>query len=65
MPTELPGSTILTNEAKIIAFKGRNPTRSNIVIHNTITRQINVFNHLGNLVPYEKEKHIDNKIIQF
>jgi hypothetical protein len=44
------------------AFKGRDPIRSKIVIHNKIIEEVNTFNCLGNLVSYEKEKDIDNKI---
>jgi hypothetical protein len=33
-----------------------------MVINNKIIEQVNRFNYLGNLVSYEKEKDIDNKI---
>jgi predicted ATP-grasp superfamily ATP-dependent carboligase len=39
-----------------MAFKGRDAKRSKIVINNKIIEQVNTFNYLGNLVPYEKEK---------
>jgi hypothetical protein len=45
--------------------KGRDPIRSKIVINNTIIEQVNTFNYFGNLVSYEKEKYIDNKITTF
>ena len=44
-----------------MAFKGGDPDRSKIVIDNTIIEQVNSFNYLGNLIPYEKEVDIDNK----
>jgi hypothetical protein len=46
-------------------FKGRDPKVSKIVINNKIIEQVNTFNYLGNLVPYEKEKDTDNKITKF
>jgi hypothetical protein len=57
--------TISTDKSKVIAFKGRDPTRSKIVINNEIIEQVNTFNYLRNLVSYEKEKYIDNKIQNF
>jgi hypothetical protein len=48
-----------------MAFKRRDPTRSKMVINNKIIEQVNTFNYLGNLVSYEKEQDIDNKITKF
>jgi hypothetical protein len=48
-----------------MAFKGRYPTRSKIVINKKIIEQLNIFNYLGNMVSYEKEKDIVNKITTF
>jgi len=42
-----------------MAFKGRDPVRSQIVINSEI---VNSFNYLGNLISYEKEVDIDNKL---
>jgi hypothetical protein len=58
------GLTISTDESKVMAFKGRDPTRSEIVINNNIAEQVNTFNYLGNLVSYEKEKDIYNKFFK-
>jgi hypothetical protein len=44
-----------------MAFKGRDPVRTKIVIHNKIIEQLNLFNCLGNIISYEKELEIDNK----
>jgi len=41
-----------------MAFKGRNPVRTKIVIDNNIIEQVNSFNYLGNMVSYEKELDI-------
>jgi hypothetical protein len=46
-----------------MAFRGRDRTRSEIVINNKIIEQVNTLNYLGNLVSYEREKVID-KIIK-
>jgi hypothetical protein len=40
--------------AKVMEFKGRDPTGSKIVINNKIIEQVNIFNYLGNLVSNEK-----------
>jgi hypothetical protein len=45
-----------------MAFKGRDPTRSKIVIDNRIIEQVNSFNYLGNLIYYVNETDIDNKL---
>ena len=45
-----------------MAFKGRDPVRTKIVIHNKIIEQVNLFNYLGNMISYEKEMDIDNKL---
>jgi flagellin-specific chaperone FliS len=59
------GLTISTDKSKVMSFKGKDPTRSKIVINNKIIEQVNIFNYLGNLVSYEKGKDIDNKITIF
>jgi hypothetical protein len=45
-----------------MTFKGQGPVTSQIVIENKIIEQVNSFNYLGNLVSYEKEVDIDNKL---
>ena len=45
-----------------MAFRGRDPVRTKIVIDNKIIEQVNSFNYLGNIVSYEKELDIDNKL---
>jgi hypothetical protein len=45
-----------------MVFKGRDPLRTKIVIDNKIIEQVNSFNYLGNLIYYEKELDIDNKL---
>jgi len=45
-----------------MAFKGRDPVRTKIVIDNEFIEQVNSFNYLGNMVSYEKEMDIDNKL---
>ena len=42
-----------------MAFKGRDPVRNQIVIDREI---VNSFNYLGNLISYEKEVDIDNRL---
>ena len=44
-----------------MAFKGRDPMTTKIVIDNNIIEQVNLFNYLGNMISYEGELDIDNK----
>jgi hypothetical protein len=44
-----------------VAFKGRDPIRSKIVIDNKII-ELNSFNYLGNVISYENEMDVDNKL---
>jgi len=45
-----------------MAFKGRDPVRTKIVIDNKIIEQVNTYNYLGIMISYEKEMDIDNKL---
>jgi hypothetical protein len=44
-----------------MAFKGRDPVRTKILIDNKIIEQVKLCNYLGN-TSYEKELDIDNKL---
>ena len=56
------GLTIPVQKTKSMAFKGRDPVRIKTVTGNKITEQVNSFNYLGNMISYEKELDIDNKL---
>ena len=56
------GLTISVQKTKSMAVKGRDPVRTKIVIDEKITEQVNLFNHLGNMISYERELDIDNKL---
>jgi len=45
-----------------MAFRGRDPVRTKIVIDNKIIEYVNSFNYLGNMISYKKELDIDNKL---
>ena len=45
-----------------MAFKGRYPVRTKIVIDNKIIEQVSSFNYLANMISYEKELDIDSKL---
>jgi len=45
-----------------MAFKGRDPVRTKIVIDNKIIEQVNSFIYLGNMISYEKELYSDTKL---
>ena len=48
-----------------MAFRGRDPVRTKIVIDNKIIEQVKMFNYLGNMISYEKELDIDNKLLNY
>jgi len=48
-----------------MVFKGRGPVRTGIGIDNKIIEQVNLFNYLGNVISYEGELDIDNKLNNF
>jgi hypothetical protein len=54
--------TISVHKTKSVASKGRVPVRTKTVIDNKIIEQINSFNYLGNIIAYDKELDIDNKL---
>jgi len=54
------GLTISVQKTKSMAFRGRDPVRTKIVIYNKIIEQVNSFNYLK--IWYEKELDIDNKL---
>jgi len=54
-----------TSPTKTMAFNGRDPVRSKIVINNNIIEQINIFSYPGYSVSYQNEKYITIKITKF
>ena len=48
-----------------MAFKEQDPVRTKIVIDNKIIEKVNLFNYLGNVIPYKGELDIDNKLNNF
>jgi hypothetical protein len=48
-----------------MAFRGKEPKRSKIVIDNKSVELMNTFNYLGTSVSYENKKDIDSKISTF
>ena len=48
-----------------MAFKRRDPVRTTVVIDNKIIEQVNLFKYLGNVITYEGELDIDNKLNKF
>jgi len=45
-----------------MAFKGRDPVRTKIVIDKKIIEKVNMFNYLGNMISYENDLDTDNKL---
>jgi len=59
------GLTISVQKTKSMAFRGRDEVRTKIVIDNKIIEQVNSFNYLGNMISYEKELDVDNKLYNY
>jgi hypothetical protein len=53
---------VSVRKTKPMAFKGRDTVRTKIVIDNKIIEKVSSFNYLGNMIYYEKELDIDNKL---
>jgi len=60
LPLDLPCSGPITHSEEI-STTGKSH-RKKIVIDNKIIEQVNSFNYLGNMISYEKELDIDNKL---
>jgi hypothetical protein len=56
---------ITAGKTKIMAFKGRDPVRSEIVMNNNIIVQINTFTYLHCFVSYQNGNDITVKISKF
>jgi hypothetical protein len=48
-----------------MAFKGRDPVRAKIVMYNKTIEQVKSFKYLGNMISYERELDIDNKLCSY
>jgi hypothetical protein len=59
------GLTISVQKTKSISFKGRDPVRTKTVIDNKIIEQVKSFKYLGNMISYERELDIDNKLYSY
>jgi len=56
------GLNISVQKTKSMTFKGWDLLRTKTVIDGKIIEQVNLFNYLGNMVSYEGELDIDNKL---
>jgi len=59
------GLNISAQKTKPMAIKGRDAVRTKIVTDKTIIEKVNLFNYLGNVISYEGELNIDNKLNNF
>jgi len=59
------GLTIFVQKTKSMTFRGRDSVRTKIVIDNKIIEQVNSVNYLENMISYEKELDIDNKLHKY
>jgi hypothetical protein len=48
-----------------MAFKGKFPIRTKIIIDNNILEQVSYFSYWGNEITYMQEKDIHNKLNKF
>jgi hypothetical protein len=56
---------ISVTKTKTMAFKGKPPIRTKIVINDTILEQVSHFKYLGSDISYENNKGIDEKVAKF
>jgi hypothetical protein len=63
--TSKNGLKISKSKRKTMAFKGRDPVGSKIIINNNVIEQINTFHDLGYSISYQNEKCITVKISTF
>lgn len=56
---------ISEKKTKVMAFKGKFPVRSKIVINGNIIDQVSHFNFLGCDISYEYENDVDNKLHKY
>jgi hypothetical protein len=56
------GLNISVQKTKSTAFKGRDPVRTNTATDNRIIEKVKSFNYNGNMISYEREPDIDNKL---
>ena len=56
---------ISENKTKIMAFQGRNPVRSKIIIEDSILEQVSHFQYLGCDITYKHDQDVDKKIQKF
>jgi hypothetical protein len=52
-------------KTKTLAFKGKDPVRSKVVIANKIIEQVNTFRYLGVDISYTREVDVGNKLHKF
>lgn len=52
-------------KTKVMAFIGKEPIRTKIIINNRCIEQVSHFNYLGSDVGYDKDYDVDNKICKF
>jgi hypothetical protein len=50
---------ISVRKTKSMAFEGRDPVRTKIIMDNKITEQVKLFKCLGQIISYERELDID------
>jgi hypothetical protein len=56
------GLKISVQKTKSMAFEGRDPVRTKIVIDNKTIEQVKSFNYLGNMISDEREPDIEKKL---
>ena len=56
---------ISTSKTKTLAFKGKKPARSEIVLGGKIIKQVNCFKYLGVNISYNGEQDIHSTLIKF
>ena len=56
---------IFTTKTKVMAFRGKEPLRTKIIINDQILEQVSLFNNLGNYIGYDRNYDIAIKLDNF
>lgn len=56
---------ISTSKTHIMAFCGKDPVRSKIVVENQVLNQVSNFNYLGNDISYNYDRDVEKKLSRF
>ena len=56
---------VILDKTKSMAYKGRHPVRTKILIDNKVIEKVKLLNSLGNMTSYDIEMDIDNILLNY